>query len=192
MARDSSGTKNEPQYAGTGAPADAADLSEVASFAAFTGNRKVGPTTGTATGPGGANTGRTTSTGADVWEGLMWRDTTDGKVYEYRSGAWVKVQTGPFAIETSVTNVTIGATGATWIVNVSFTSGTFTQAPIVQATHQSAAGVARKLNAQATAITTSGFQLVVSTGDGTNPGAQTASVGWLAIQMTSAAAAGAA
>jgi hypothetical protein len=78
MARDSSGSKNQPQYAGTGAPADAADLSEIATYAALVGNRKVGSTAA-----------RTGSTGADVWEGLLWGDTDDGLEYRYTSGAWV-------------------------------------------------------------------------------------------------------
>lgn len=192
MARDSSGTKNEPQYAGTGAPADAADLTEVAAFAAFTGNRKIGPTTGTATGPGGANTGRTTSTGADVWEGLMWRDTTDGKVYEYRSGAWVKVQNAPFAIEANTVNVSVTTTGGTWLATVTFTTGTFTQAPIVTATLQTSPGIGRKLEVQVAGISTTGCQIVVSTGDGGTASAQTAIVGWTAIQMSASTAAGAA
>lgn len=85
MARDSSGAKNQPQYAGTGAPADSADLSEIANYAAQVGNRKAGPTTHTT-----PSLGRTTSTGADVWEGLEWEDTTDGFTYKYRSGAWVR------------------------------------------------------------------------------------------------------
>ncbi|MFF9565722.1 hypothetical protein ACF1AJ_20405 [Leifsonia sp. NPDC014704] len=91
MARDNSGLKNEPEYLGTGVPADAADLTELGKYAAFTGNRKVGPAVGTATGPGGSNTGRTTSTGKDVWEGLEWEDTTDGFTYKYRGGSWVRI-----------------------------------------------------------------------------------------------------
>ena len=106
-------------------------------------------------------------------------------------GAWLKLQDSPFAMESRVTNVTIGASGSSWIVNVSFTAGTFSQPPIVMATLQASPGVARKLNVQATAITKDGFQLVVSTGDATNPGAQTAAVGWWATQMSSAAGAGA-
>lgn len=71
--------KNEPQYAGTGAPADAADLTEVAAYAALVGNRKVGTTAQ-----------RTATTGtAEAWDGLLWGDTTDGFEYKYKSGAWV-------------------------------------------------------------------------------------------------------
>lgn len=80
MARDSSGTQNQPQYSATGASADATDLSEVANFAALVGNRKVGTTSQ-----------RTTAAGADVWEGLLWADTTTGIEYRYTAGAWVAV-----------------------------------------------------------------------------------------------------
>lgn len=80
MARDTSGPKNEPQYSGTGASADAADLTEVGAYAATVGNRKLGPTTA-----------RNTAAGADVWEGLLWGDTTDKTDYRYTSGAWVRM-----------------------------------------------------------------------------------------------------
>jgi hypothetical protein len=79
MSRDTSGPKNEPQYAGTGAPADAADLSEIATYAALVGNRKTGTT---------AQRNAATGTSA-AWEGLLWGDTTDGYEYRYTSGAWV-------------------------------------------------------------------------------------------------------
>lgn len=94
MARDTSGPKNEPQYNGSGVPADAADMTEIAAYAAFVGNMKAGPTTGTATGPGGANTGRTTSSGADVWEGLEWWDTSLKQKFRYTNGGWVPVYSG--------------------------------------------------------------------------------------------------
>jgi hypothetical protein len=87
MSRDTSGPKNEPQYAGTGAPADAADLSEVATYAALVGNRKVGTT---------IQRNAATST-TSAWEGLLWGDTTDGLEYRYTSAAWVNV-TGPFPL----------------------------------------------------------------------------------------------
>jgi len=83
MARDSSGTKNQPQYAGTGAPADAADMSEIANYAALVGNRKIGP-----------SSARTTATGADVWEGLEWWDTTLNTVFVMQSGTWRASGTG--------------------------------------------------------------------------------------------------
>lgn len=77
MAHDSLGTQNQPQYAGTGAPADAADLSEISNYAALVGNRKTG-----------ATSLRNAASGANVWEGLIWGDTTDGFDYRYTSGAW--------------------------------------------------------------------------------------------------------
>ena len=42
MARNSSGSKNQPHYSSSGAPDDAADLTEVADYAAAVGNRKAG------------------------------------------------------------------------------------------------------------------------------------------------------
>lgn len=111
MARDNSGTKNEPQYTTTGAPADAADLTEIALYASTVGNRKVGPTTHAT-----PSLGRTTSTGSDVWEGLLWGDTTDGWEYRYTSGAWVqwgKAKDGVKLIRTGTAGV---FTGAAWTV----------------------------------------------------------------------------
>lgn len=103
MARDSSGSQNQPQYSGAGGPADAADLSEIANYAAIVGNRKVGPTTHAT-----PNLGRTTSTGSDVWEGLMWRDTTDGFTYEYKSGGWVFLYSGTVAYTPTFSRITPG------------------------------------------------------------------------------------
>jgi len=77
MARDSSGAKNQPQYANTGTPADAADLSEIANFAAAVGNRKVG-TSGE----------RTALGGADVWAGLVFSETDTGIDYRYNGTGW--------------------------------------------------------------------------------------------------------
>lgn len=81
MARDSSGTHNQPHYAGTGAPADAADMTEIADYAATVGNSKTGTTTA-----------MNALAGADVWEGLIFGNTTDGFVYKYTSGAFVNIQ----------------------------------------------------------------------------------------------------
>lgn len=78
MAHDGLGPKNQPTYAGTGASADAADLTELSQYASVVGNRKAGPTTA-----------RTAATGNDVWEGLEWEDTTLNCSFVYTSGAWV-------------------------------------------------------------------------------------------------------
>lgn len=76
---DSLGTHNEPQYAETGVPADAADLTEVAAFAAKVGNMRVGTTDE-----------RNNATGADVWPGLLWYDTTLKQYFSYDSG-WTMI-----------------------------------------------------------------------------------------------------
>lgn len=80
MARDSSGPKNVPQYAGTGAPADAADLTEVAAYAAAVGNRKSGTT---------IQMNALLGT-VDAWDGLFFGNTTDGFEYRHTAGAWVR------------------------------------------------------------------------------------------------------
>lgn len=78
MAADSYGDKNEPQYAGTGVPQDAADLTQVAAYAAKVGNRRVGTTDD-----------RNAVVGTkDAWDGLEWHDLTDGFAYLYLSGGW--------------------------------------------------------------------------------------------------------
>lgn len=80
MARDSSGTKNEPQYAATGAPADAADLTELGVYAALVGNHKILTATQ-----------RAGLTGADRWVGLFVTESDTGDTYQYTSGGWVWV-----------------------------------------------------------------------------------------------------
>lgn len=77
MARDSSGTKNQPHYSGTGAPSDAADLTEVADYAAAVGNRK----SGTASQRSGLS-------GADLWVGLEFYETDTGATYIYTASGW--------------------------------------------------------------------------------------------------------
>ncbi|PCN47017.1 hypothetical protein Csp2054_14335 [Curtobacterium sp. 'Ferrero'] len=83
MARDSTGEKGQPQYAGSGVPQDAADLTEVAAYAALVGNRKVGTT---------ADRNQALADG-DVWDGLEWYDTTDGGLYLLQSGSWLPLLT---------------------------------------------------------------------------------------------------
>jgi hypothetical protein len=79
MAHDTLGAKNVPQFAGTGAPADAADLTEVAAYAAAVGNCKNGAT---------IEMNALTGT-ADAWEGLYFSNTTDQFLYRYTGGSWV-------------------------------------------------------------------------------------------------------
>lgn len=77
MARDSSGTKNQPQYLGTGAPATAADQNEIANYAADVGNRKVKTAAE-----------RAALSGADVWDGLEVFESDTGRAYLRISGGW--------------------------------------------------------------------------------------------------------
>jgi hypothetical protein len=81
---DSLGPKNEPQYSGAGVPADAADLTEVAAYAAKVGNRR-----------SDLDSVRTGLTGADLWDGLQFYATDTKLTWLYQgpsgSGSWVQV-----------------------------------------------------------------------------------------------------
>lgn len=77
MSADGHGPHNEPQYSASGAPADAADLTEVAAYAAKVGNLK-----------GGTTADMNALTGADRWEGLYFSSTTDGILYRSTGSAW--------------------------------------------------------------------------------------------------------
>jgi hypothetical protein len=103
MAHDSLGTKNQPQYSATGASSQAADLSEVANYAANIGNRRVD-----------TSTVRTGLTGADVWEGLEFEETDTGYVYTYHTtGGWILTRAGiGGSVKRSSTPVTL--TGPGW------------------------------------------------------------------------------
>lgn len=81
MARDSSGTKNQPQYLGTGAPATAADQNEIANYAADVGNRKVKTAAE-----------RAALSGADVWDGLEVFESDTGRTYIRIGGGWKRTE----------------------------------------------------------------------------------------------------
>lgn len=82
MAADSYGTKNEPQFAGSGVPNDAGDLTLVAKYAADTGNRKAG-----------TSAVRDSLAGNDVWPGLEFFETDTGLSYLYVSATsgWMAI-----------------------------------------------------------------------------------------------------
>lgn len=90
MARDSSGSHNEPVYLGSGAPATAADLNEVVAFAKATGNTK-----------SGTAADRAALTGADVWDGLLFTETDTGRVALRLSGAWIVISSGADSVHLS-------------------------------------------------------------------------------------------
>lgn len=81
MAADSYGPRGEPQFAGSGASADAEDLTLLGSHIALSGNHKVGTTDQ-------RNAASIAADPVQVWEGLLWTDTTDRVVYQYLSGGW--------------------------------------------------------------------------------------------------------
>lgn len=93
MARDSSGAKNQPIYAGTGAPATGADLTELGTYAALVGNRKAG-----------TNGDRTALTGSDRWDGLEFYETDTDSLYIY-NGGWKLWNRGWQAYTPTLANV---------------------------------------------------------------------------------------
>ena len=95
--RDSSGTHNQPQYSGTGAPSDAADLSEVATFATLVGNSKSGTTAQL-----------TSLTGADLWAGLIFSNTDDNSFSVSDGSAWSTFDTKWQTYTPVITGVTVG------------------------------------------------------------------------------------
>lgn len=84
MAASSFGTKNEPQYADADAPDLALNPTQVAAYAAKVGNRRIGTTTE-----------RLAATGADVWESLIWGDTTEKADYKRIGTAWERMADSP-------------------------------------------------------------------------------------------------
>lgn len=85
MTASSFGPKGEPEFKDTDAPDVALNPTQVARYAGLVGNRRVGTTAQ-------RNVALSESVGLQtpgVWEGLEWRDTTDGNVYVLSSGTWV-------------------------------------------------------------------------------------------------------
>lgn len=80
MAADSYGTKNEPQFAASGAPDNAGDLTAVAAYAALVGNTKIG-----------TSTARQALTGKQLWVGLGFYETDTDSLWLNRSTGWAKV-----------------------------------------------------------------------------------------------------
>lgn len=78
MAADSYGSQDQPIFAETGAPQLGTDLSLISQYAALTGNRKIGTTSA-----------RLALTGADVWEGLVFWDTSYDHDFVYDGSGWV-------------------------------------------------------------------------------------------------------
>jgi hypothetical protein len=129
MARDSSGTKNQPQYLGTGAPATAADQNEIANYAADVGNRKVKTAAE-----------RAALSGADVWDGLEVFESDTGRAYLRISGGWKRtadklslcVVEKDIAQNTSAGTVTVtwNSTGAAIDTDSYYSTGTNTRVTV--------------------------------------------------------------
>jgi len=104
MGNTLTGTKGQPVFNTT--PSTVVDLQADADYAALVGNRKTGTTT--------QRNAAQTAGAPQVWEGLLWGDTTDGFEYRYTSGSFVKVVKAGVApiIATSASGGTLTATGA--------------------------------------------------------------------------------
>jgi hypothetical protein len=70
------GAKGQPLFNDT--PQTVADLQAAVAYAAKVGNRREGTTAE-----------RNAASGSDLWEGLEWADTTDGRTYKLIDGGWV-------------------------------------------------------------------------------------------------------
>lgn len=83
MAAETYGTKGQPHFSASGAPAIDVDPSSVADYAALVGNVIIGTAAQRTANvvPNGS--------GVAVWDGLFWEDTTDGFTYKRVAGAWV-------------------------------------------------------------------------------------------------------
>lgn len=92
----------------------------------------------------------------------------------------------PFATAAGQPNAVFTAS-STSVQSVTFPAGRFTQAPLVVLTANSAAGNFSGSTYRATSITTTSFNLL---GTATSVITNTTGVSYIAIQMTSAAAAG--
>ena len=106
MARDSSGTKNQPQYLGTGGLATAADQNEIANYAADVGNRKVKTAAE-----------RAALSGADVWDGLEVFESDTGREYLRVSGGWYRTanKLSACVVEKDIAqNTSAGTITVTW------------------------------------------------------------------------------
>lgn len=79
MARDDTGPHQEPEYDPLGAPADAADLTELGKYAAYYGNTALDTAAARAAAESAGQT----------WNGLTWVETDTGLIYRRIGGAWV-------------------------------------------------------------------------------------------------------
>ena len=172
------GPKGQPRFPANEAPDLGVDEELLADYSALVGNRKVGTTAQ-----------RLAATGVDVWDGLLWGDTTDRADYKYTSGGW-KVAGGipggvPFAMAAGTTQPRAASPGSSSITDITFPTGRFSTAPLVVATNAGAVDASGFITVQN--ITATGCRLVhVVPGSS----AQIMAANWIATQMTPTAAAG--
>ena len=174
MAVSTYGNKGKPEFSDLDAPDVAVNPTAVGTYAAKVGNRRVGTT---------AEREIAASSG-DVWDGLLWGDTTDGSEYRYVVGSgWRRIWSPgstPYATAAGVGSVTFS--GQTTNFTITIPAGKFTVAPIVNILSRSnvTAPIFSAVATNATTVNVLGTQ----GGAGLNLPYQ-----WIAVQMTPTSAA---
>lgn len=108
----------------------------------------------------------------------------EGEGYRRDGSVWQISE--PFGIAGGIESVVFPAASSV-IINVTFPTGRFSQPPIVNATMQTSPGTVRKVIIQVAGVTTTGCQIIATTGDGSVVGGSpTIQIGWTATQMTDA------
>ena len=172
MASESRGSKGQPYFAANGAPQIDVDPGIVSDYSAEVGNRKVGTTAQ-----------RNALAGDDVWDGLLFGDTSIGVDFRYLAGtgwqrAGGKGDSTPFAMACGYETNVAGA-GKT----VTFPTGRFTVAPRITMTNTSnSVSIMNAQSVTATSFSGAGYN---SSGTGV-----ASTWFWMAIQMTPTSADG--
>lgn len=117
MAADQRGERNRPIYLGSGASADAEDLTELGQRIADLGTRRVGTTDE-----------RNALDSAERFDGLLFFDTTQSAEYVCVSGAWKATTTGIDGRANYSGNL---APGTSDTMTVTFPLGQFVKPPKV-------------------------------------------------------------
>lgn len=97
MARDGSGSHNEPTFLGTGGMATAADFNDIVAWAKTLANGRVGTAAA-----------RAALTGSDLWDGLAFFETDTSRLYYRVSSAWVLWMSGWESYTPTGTNISGG------------------------------------------------------------------------------------
>ena len=174
LSSESSGPKNQPYFAANGAPEIDVDPGLVADYAAKVGNRRVGTTAE-----------RNAAAGKDLWESLIWGDTSDGNEYKRTGSAWIR-QSAPVAMAAGRSQIVTPA-GSGSSVTVNLPAGSFSVPPIITVSMGADSEYMSNRVLSVWSKTATSFVVGLS-----NSGAADATVDfeWIAVQMRIDAAAG--